>query len=67
VREVLDAVRAVTGRRVPARLGPRRAGDPVALVADPEPIRNDLGFEPAHRDLSEIVESAWRFVLATRR
>jgi UDP-glucose 4-epimerase len=59
VREVLAAVEAATGRSVPHRVGPRRAGDPPVLVADASRARAVLGWEPAHPDLEEIVASAW--------
>jgi UDP-glucose 4-epimerase len=59
VREVLAAAEAATGRAVPHAVGPRRAGDPPVLVADASRARDVLGWEPAHRDLVEIVASAW--------
>lgn len=59
VREVLAAAEAATGRPVLHEVGPRRAGDPPALVADASRARDVLGWEPAHRDLVEIVASAW--------
>lgn len=59
VREVLAAVEAATGRPVPHRIGPRRAGDPPVLVADASQARAVLGWKPAHPDLEEIVASAW--------
>jgi UDP-glucose 4-epimerase len=59
VREVLAAAEAATGRAVPHRVGPRRAGDPPVLVADASRARAVLGWEPAHPDLEEIVASAW--------
>ena len=59
VREVLAAAEAATGRPVPHRVGPRRPGDPPVLVADAGRARDVLGWEPAHRDLREIVASAW--------
>ena len=59
VREVLAAVETSTGRAVPHRVGPRRAGDPPVLVADASRARAVLGWEPAHPDLEEIVASAW--------
>ncbi len=59
VREVLAAAEAATGRAVPHRVGPRRAGDPPVLVADASRARAVLGWEPAHPDLAEIVASAW--------
>lgn len=61
VREVLAAGEAATGRRVPHRIGPRRIGDPPVLVADASRAGEVLGWEPAHRDLGEIVASAWAF------
>jgi UDP-glucose 4-epimerase len=59
VREVLAAVESATGRPVPHRIGPRRAGDPPVLVADAGRARAVLGWEPAHPDLTEIVASSW--------
>jgi UDP-glucose-4-epimerase GalE len=59
VREVLSAVEAATGRPVPHRVGPRRAGDPPVLVADASRALDVLGWTPAHPDLAEIVASAW--------
>src|SRR5258708_26963512 len=35
VKEVISTVEEVTGHPVPRRVGPRRTGDPAALVADP--------------------------------
>src|SRR5262249_35913173 len=40
VREVIDMVRRVTGRALPVRDVPRRAGDPAVLVADPGKARD---------------------------
>jgi UDP-glucose-4-epimerase GalE len=59
VHEVLGAAEAATGRQVPHVEGPRRAGDPPVLVADATRAREVLGWEPEHRDLGEIVASAW--------
>jgi UDP-arabinose 4-epimerase len=59
VREILDTVERVTGRPVPHRTGPRRAGDPPVLVADPSRARAELGWEPRHSDLDTIVATAW--------
>ena len=44
VREVIAAVERVTGRRVPQRLAPRRAGDPAVLFASAARIRRELGW-----------------------
>jgi UDP-glucose 4-epimerase len=64
VREVIDTVAEVTGRDVPVRVGPRRAGDPPTLVASSDKIKRELGWQPQYQDLAVIVESAWRWMLA---
>ncbi len=61
VREVVQSVERVTGARVPHTVGPRRAGDPPALVAVPARSRTVLGFEPAITSIDEIVETAWKW------
>lgn len=58
VLEVLQATERVAGRPVPHRMGPRRAGDPVAVYADPTRSREVLGWEAQH-GLDAIIESAY--------
>ena len=61
VREVVESCRRVTGHEIPARVGPRRPGDPPELVADPARARATLGWEARYVDLDAIVETAWRW------
>jgi len=61
VREVIRAVEEVTGKKVPCEIGPRRPGDPRALVADSTKLRRALNWTPRYSDLREIVASAWSF------
>jgi UDP-glucose 4-epimerase len=61
VSEVVETVRQVSGRPVEARLAPRRAGDPVTIVADSTRIRSRLGWQPQHDDLATIVEHTLRW------
>jgi len=51
--------RGVTGREVPARDAPRRAGDPSILVADANKAREILGWAPERPDLATIIADAW--------
>ena len=60
VREVLDAVRSVTGREVPVVESPRRPGDPPVLIASNERATELLGWNPG-RDLSEMIADAAEF------
>jgi UDP-arabinose 4-epimerase len=61
VREVIDAVEHVTGRRVTRVSRPRRPGDPPVLVADASRARDVLGWVPARSGIKAQVEDAWRW------
>jgi UDP-glucose-4-epimerase GalE len=61
VKEVVAAVEQVTGLKVPAVIGPRRDGDPPALVADSTRLQTELGWKPQHSDLATIVRTAWQW------
>ncbi len=61
VAAVIRAVEVASGRKVPANMAPRRAGDPPSLVADPSAARRLLDWSPQYPDLAEIVETAWRW------
>jgi UDP-glucose 4-epimerase len=59
VREVISAVKAVSGVDFKVEEGPRRAGDPASITATGEKLRALLGWQPAHDDLTHIVETAY--------
>lgn len=61
VQEVITAAEEVTGKRVPRRNVPRRAGDPPALVANPAKAQGLLGWK-ATRGLRESVSTAWNWM-----
>jgi UDP-glucose 4-epimerase len=61
VREVIQAVESVTGKRVPVKEGPRRPGDPPVLVASSDRIQQELGWRPQYMDIRPIIETAWRW------
>lgn len=61
IREVLDAARKITGRRIPAVESSRRPGDPAVLVASSEKLQRVLGWRPEHSSLDQILDSAWRW------
>lgn len=61
VKEVIQMVCEVTGRPIPAEVTPRRPGDPAVLIASSDKIRRELGWQPRHADLRDIIESAWRW------
>ncbi|QEG37276.1 UDP-glucose 4-epimerase GalE [Bythopirellula goksoeyrii] len=59
VLEVIEACRHVTGHAIPAVVAPRREGDPPALVADAREANRVLNWQPQHKEIGSIVESAW--------
>ncbi|MGP4111519.1 UDP-glucose 4-epimerase GalE [Streptomyces sp. 4N509B] len=61
VRQVVEAVREVTGHAVPATSEGRRGGDPAVLVASAERARAELGWKPERTSLPRMVRDAWDF------
>jgi UDP-glucose-4-epimerase GalE len=61
VRQVIDAVESVTGRKVPLTIGARRPGDPVALVAANRRALAELDWVPQFPELRDMVAHAWGF------
>lgn len=59
VRQVLDAVKRVSGVDFPVQIEGRRPGDAPMLVADVSKARDVLGWTPTHSDLETIVKTAW--------
>jgi UDP-arabinose 4-epimerase len=64
VQQVVDMVERVSGRQVPVEHAPRRQGDAPALVADPQRIRESLGWIPRHSSLETITRTAWSWYSA---
>ena len=60
-REVIDAARHVTGADIPVNEEPPRPGDPAELVASHDKIRAQLGWEPSHPEIEDIIGTAWRW------
>jgi UDP-glucose 4-epimerase len=61
VKQVLETAREITGHHIPAKIGPRRSGDPPILIASSEKIRRDLGWRPQFTELQGIIQSAWNW------
>jgi UDP-glucose 4-epimerase len=62
VKQVIECARRVTGHSIPAKVEPRRAGDPATLVASSAKIRAELGWQPQYPELEEIISSAWDYL-----
>ena len=61
VREVIETARKVTGHAIPSIEMPRREGDSARLVASPNKIKQELGWEPKFTDMDNILTSAWEW------
>jgi UDP-glucose 4-epimerase len=60
VLELVRAVEKASGRKVPYRAAPRRAGDAAAVYADPSLANKLLGWS-AKRGLDDMCRDAWRW------
>lgn len=61
--EVLKMVENVSGIKVNFEFGPRRKGDPPVLIASSKLAEKELGWEPEHNLLEEVVQSAYNWHL----
>ena len=61
---VLDMVKAFeksTGRDVPYKIAPRRAGDIATCYADPKKAKEELGWA-AEKTLDDMCKDSWRYI-----
>lgn len=61
VKEIIEAVKKVSGVDFKVEIGERRPGDPDAVWADNTKIKKVLGWEPKYSDLETIVKTAWNW------
>lgn len=60
-KEVIEAVKKVSGKELNVEESQRREGDADELVADVSKIKTELSFIPKYSDLETIVSSAWKW------
>ena len=60
-RQIIAAAEKVAGKKVPVIEKPRRAGDAIALYANPARAREILGWEAKYKDPEQIIRSAWNW------
>lgn len=61
VRDVIETAERVTGRKVPFRIGARRAGDATRLVSGSERAGKELGWLPDRSSLEQMIVDARRW------
>jgi len=60
-KEIVDAVKKVTGVDFTVNIKERRPGDPPVLVASSEKARRELGWNPTRTDMENIIRTAWNW------
>lgn len=58
VKEIIEGIERISGRKVKVKPGDRRHGDPAELVADASRAGKVLGWTPRHSSLDEILRTA---------
>ena len=65
VRDVVEAVKRISGLDFKVNDAPRRAGDPAMLVANADAAKRILGWSAQYSDLDTIVRDAWAYAVKT--
>ena len=60
-KEIVDAVKKVTGKDFEVKYGPRRPGDADKLLASSEKIKDMLGWQPKYTNVEDIIKTAWNW------
>ena len=62
VRELVTAVKRVTGKDFPVNETPRVEGEAAEVYCDPSKIKKELGWEAKITETDDIIRSAWEFL-----
>lgn len=60
-KEIIEAVREISGKDFQISELARRPGDADTLIGDASKIKTELGFNPKYSDLETIVKTAWEW------
>ena len=66
VKEIIQMVEEVSGRKVPVVFGERREGDPPELVGNPAKAEAVLGWTAKHRDPRAMISASWKWFSGPR-
>jgi UDP-glucose 4-epimerase len=62
VAEVIEMARQLTGIWISTEAAPRRPGEPAVLIANPDKLMLELGWQPRHSELDVIISSQWSVI-----
>ena len=61
VRQIVESVERVTGKKVSLKVGPRRPGDPPSLFTNSDRLQAELGWKPAYTEVDPLIRTAWEW------
>lgn len=61
VKEIIERVESITGKKVKIKIRPRRQGDVPILMASKEKAARQLRWIPKYSDINTIINSAWKW------
>lgn len=62
VRQIVESVEHVTGKKLTVAYGERRAGDPPALIADTARAAELIQWNPTNSTMDRMIGSAWEWM-----
>lgn len=60
-KEIISAVEKVVNNYIKVHVGPRRVGDPAALVANSSKFQSATSWRPMYSDINTIIATAWNW------
>ena len=61
VKEVVESVKQITGKKITHKMRPRREGDPEILIADSSHVFDTLKWQPEFSALDNLIKDAWNW------
>lgn len=65
VLELINSFEKISQQKLNYKIGPRRAGDVIAVYADNSKAQKELGWQPEYSQ-EEMMDTAWRWELTLR-
>ncbi len=59
VKEIIEAARKISEKKIASKVAARRPGDPAKLIASYEKAKKELGWLPKRSDVKTIISDAW--------
>ena len=60
VKEIVEAAKRITGKKIEAPVGGRRPGDPARLIASSKMAQELLGWRAKYSDIDTLIETSWK-------